>query len=157
MNTTSTHGTPSHQPTQPTQSPRTLIDRHVRGHTLKDHHHWVEVFLHDGSDVTDTDLLAFRADLHAVENWESKPVLIHMGALVGVSIEGRKRIGRYTHPTPVAVVGEKPMDKVMANFILRSPTQARHFPTRAHALQWLGLNQPTPENPAPLTTETSRI
>jgi len=53
--------------------------------------------LNDGNDVTDTDLLAFRADSHEVTNWRAKLVLIHMGSLIGVNFKGRQRISRYTH------------------------------------------------------------
>ncbi|MEG9249996.1 hypothetical protein V6S67_18045 [Arthrobacter sp. Soc17.1.1.1] len=113
----------------------------VPRHTIEDHGHWIEVRLIDGSDVTDADLLAFRDDLTALPGWREKPVLIHMGALRGVSLEGRQRLIRYRHPTLVAVLGSGPMDRVLANFIIRS-TRAQYFSTRADALHWLSIDNP---------------
>ncbi|MUK00983.1 hypothetical protein GM708_02980 [Vibrio cholerae] len=124
-------------------APRSTRVRQAKGYAMEDHGGWIEVLLTDGSTVTDTDLLAFRDDLVAITDWRVKPVLIHMGALRGVTIEGRRRISRYEHPMPVAVLGAGPMDEVLANFILRSPTRARYFPARPEALDWLGIDRPT--------------
>lgn len=121
--------------------PETPSEFDVRAHTIEDHVRWIEVRLVDGSDVTDADLLTFRDDLAAIPKWREKPVLIHMGALHGVSLNGRQRISRYRHPTRIAVLGINPMDRVMAHFIIRS-TRAQYFTTRIDALHWLGINDP---------------
>lgn len=113
----------------------------VHAHTIEDHRQWIEVRVGDESDVTDADLLAFRNDLAAIPRWREKPVLIHMGTLRGVSLEGRQRLIQYQHPTAVAVLGSSPMDRVMAHFIIRS-TRAQYFSARADALRWLGIDHP---------------
>lgn len=110
-----------------------------RKHIIREHDRWIEVFLDDHSDITDADLLVFRADLHEVRDWQTKPLLIHMGSLIGVSLEGRRLIRRHLHPTPVAIIGRHPMDRVMASFILPPSPQTRYFPVLADAQQWLQI------------------
>ncbi|THJ66554.1 hypothetical protein E8P82_08875 [Arthrobacter echini] len=114
--------------------------RHVLEHCeIFDHHQWLEVVLSAHHDVTDRDLSVFRSGLDAVAGWRSKPMLIHMQSLRGVSLEGRERIGRYRHPTPIAVVGTGPVDEIIASFTLRSPSSTRYFSDRVEALLWLGI------------------
>lgn len=117
--------------------------RHVLEHCeILDHRAWMEVVLSPGHDVTDADLLVFRAGLHEVADWQSKPMLIHMRSLLGVSLEGRARISRYRHPTPIAVVGCSPLDEIIASFTLRSPSRTEYFSDRLEALRWLGIDPP---------------
>ncbi|TYD00151.1 hypothetical protein FQ377_01395 [Arthrobacter echini] len=117
--------------------------RHVLEHCeILDHRRWMEVVLRAGHDVTDADLLVFRAGLREVADWQSKPMLIHMRSLLGVSLEGRARISRYRHPTRIAVMGNSPMDEIIASFTLRSPSRTEYFSDRLEALRWLGVAPP---------------
>lgn len=110
--------------------------------TIEDRTHWIEAHLNDGLDVHEPDLLAFRTALIALQGWEKKPVLIHMGAMTGVSLTVRNRLGQYTHPTPVAVLGATLMDEVIAAFFLRSPTHTKYFTSYNQALHWLRTHPP---------------
>ncbi|KNC19036.1 hypothetical protein AC792_08660 [Arthrobacter sp. RIT-PI-e] len=114
------------------------------GFVLVDHEYRVEAHLHDGLDVHEVNLLAFRTALRAISGWESKPVIIHMGAITGVSLTVRNRLSNYTHPTPVAVIGSTLMDEVIAAFFLRSPTRTKYFTSHEDALHWLTDTHPSP-------------
>ncbi|TYD00597.1 hypothetical protein FQ377_04025 [Arthrobacter echini] len=107
------------------------------GFVMQNHNHLIEAHLDDGLYVDEAGLVSFRTALRAINGWEKKPVLIHMGAITGVSLTVREKLSLYTHPTPVAVIGSTLMDKVLAAFFLRSPTHAKYFSSYDDALHWL--------------------
>lgn len=134
---------PSTHPPSPAPNENAPRDK-SDGFVLVDHEHRIEAHLHDGLDVHETNLLAFRTALRAISGWERKPVIIHMGAMTGVSLTVRNRLSNYTHPTPVAVIGSTLMDEVISAFFLRSPTRTKYFTSHKDALHWLTDTHPSP-------------
>lgn len=68
------------------------------------------------------------------------PVLLIISGVVGVSAEARQVYAGSIAASAFALVGESPVDRVIAHYLLRSKTEtipAEFFLSRTEALEWL--------------------
>ena len=68
------------------------------------------------------------------------PVLLNISGVVGVSVEARQVYAGSIAASAFALVGESPVDRVIAHYLLRSRTEtipAEFFLSRTEALEWL--------------------
>jgi hypothetical protein len=69
------------------------------------------------------------------------PVVLVICGVVGVSIEARQAYVSSIAASAFAVVGETPVDRVIAHYLLRSKTEtipAQFFTSETEAVEWLG-------------------
>ena len=69
------------------------------------------------------------------------PVLLVITGVVGVSVEARQVYAGSIAASAFALVGESPVDRVIAHYLLRSRTEtipAQFFTSEAEAIEWLG-------------------
>ena len=67
-------------------------------------------------------------------------VMIVVSGVVGVSVEARRVYAESITARAVALVGESPVDRVIAHYLLRSRSEsipAEFFLSRPAALEWL--------------------
>ncbi len=80
------------------------------------------------------------AAVRALAGGERAPVLLVISGVVGVSVEARQVYAGSIAATAFALVGESPVDRVIAHYLLRSRTEtipAEFFMSRTEALEWL--------------------
>lgn len=68
------------------------------------------------------------------------PVLMIITGVLGVSIEARQVYANLIPPSRFALVGESPVDRVIAHYLLRwthESTPARFFTSKVEAVGWL--------------------
>ncbi|SDL71330.1 hypothetical protein [Arthrobacter sp. ok362] len=68
------------------------------------------------------------------------PVLLVISGVVGVSIEARQVFSGSIAATAFALVGESPVDRVIAHYLLRSRSEtipAQFFTSESAAVEWL--------------------
>lgn len=69
-----------------------------------------------------------------------KPVLLVITGVVGVSMEARRVYSGSIAATAFALVGESPVDRVIAHYLLRSRSEtipAQFFTSESAAVEWL--------------------
>ena len=74
-----------------------------------------------------------------------RPLLVDMTGIAALSRDAHKYFGQRSRISRVAIVGESPVDRVIANFGLRvspPPVPSRFFNSRAAALAWLQATTP---------------
>lgn len=80
------------------------------------------------------------AAVRALADGKRMPVLLVISGVVGVSVEARQVYSGSFAASAFALVGESPVDRVIAHYLLRSRTEtipAEFFTSRADALKWL--------------------
>ncbi|WCI09778.1 hypothetical protein PJ267_10040 [Arthrobacter sp. OVS8] len=74
-------------------------------------------------------------------NGRRMPVMLVITGVVGVSVEARQVYAGSIAASAFALVGESPVDRVIAHYLLRSKTEtipAQFFTSEAEAIDWLG-------------------
>jgi hypothetical protein len=69
------------------------------------------------------------------------PMLLVITGVVGVSVEARHVYATSIAASAFALVGESPVDRVIAHYLLRSKTEtvpAQFFTSESEAVEWLG-------------------
>ncbi|MBG6182371.1 hypothetical protein IWX65_000300 [Arthrobacter sp. CAN_A214] len=74
------------------------------------------------------------ADLHGPS---ILPLLVNMTGISMVTPEAREGMMNYRRFSHVALIGEDPVDEVMAAFSHRSPVPTRYFTSETDGLHWL--------------------
>ncbi len=80
------------------------------------------------------------AAVRALADGRRVPVLLVISGVVGVSVEARQVYAGSIAASAFALVGESPVDRVIAHYLLRSKTDtipADFFLSRTEALEWL--------------------
>lgn len=68
------------------------------------------------------------------------PVLLVITGVVGISVEARNAYSTSIAASAFALVGESPVDRVIAHYLLRSKTEtvpAQFFTSESDAVEWL--------------------
>jgi hypothetical protein len=81
------------------------------------------------------------AAVRAMTAGRRMPVVLVITGVVGVSVEARHIFATSITATAFAVVGESPVDRVIAHYLLRSRSEsipAAFFASEAEAIEWLG-------------------
>lgn len=100
----------------------------------------IEVALPPNREIEGPEARAAGAAVRALANGKRMAVLLVISGVVGVSVEARQVYAGSIAATAFALVGESPVDRVIAHYLLRSRTEsipAEFFSSRTAALEWL--------------------
>lgn len=101
----------------------------------------VQVTLPPNEEVAGAEARVAGAAVRAIANGRRVPVMLVMTGVVGVSVEARQVYVSSIAASAFALVGESPVDRVIAHYLLRSRTEtipAQFFTSEAEAVEWLG-------------------
>ncbi|WP_160667593.1 DUF7793 family protein [Pseudarthrobacter sp. ATCC 49987] len=101
----------------------------------------IAVALPANGEIAGPEARAAGAMVRALANGRRMPVLLVITGVVGVSVEARHVYSTSIAASAFALVGESPVDRVIAHYLLRSKTEsipARFFTSEAEAIDWLG-------------------
>ncbi|MET3809310.1 hypothetical protein [Arthrobacter sp. UYEF3] len=100
----------------------------------------IEVTLPPNQEINGPEARVAGAAVRAFADGRRVPVLLVISGAVGVSVEARQVFAGSIAATAFAIVGETPVDRVIAHYLLRSKTEtipAAFFCSRTEALEWL--------------------
>lgn len=101
----------------------------------------IEVALPANEEIEGPEARVAGAAVRALANGRRVPVLLIITGVVGVSVEARHVYSTSIAASAFALVGESPVDRVIAHYLLRSKTEtipAQFFLSEAEAIDWLG-------------------
>ena len=101
----------------------------------------IEVVLPANQEIEGPEARVAGAAVRALAHGRRVPVLLVITGVVGVSVEARHVYGTSIAASAFALVGESPVDRVIAHYLLRSRTEtipAQFFLSEAEAIDWLG-------------------
>lgn len=100
----------------------------------------IEVQLPANGEVGRPEALMAAAAVQDLAEGKRSAVMIVVSGVVGVSVEARSVYAESITARAVALVGESPVDRVIAHYLLRSRSEsipAEFFLSRHAALEWL--------------------
>ncbi|MHA7241318.1 DUF7793 family protein [Arthrobacter sp. TMS1-12-1] len=77
---------------------------------------------------------------------ELLPLIVVMGGIDGLTFRTRVGMNSYRGFSRVALIGDGPVDEVMAGFAVNSLTPTRYFTSETEALSWIKERQSTAED-----------
>lgn len=101
----------------------------------------IEVALPANQEIAGAEAQVAGATVRAMANGRRMPVLLVITGVVGVSVDARQVYATSIAASAFALVGESPVDRVIAHYLLRSRTEtipAQFFTSKAEAIDWLG-------------------
>ena len=101
----------------------------------------IEVALPANEEIEGPEARVAGAAVRALADGRRMPVLLVITGVVGVSVEARHVYSTSIAASAFALVGESPVDRVIAHYLLRSRTAtipAQFFLSEAEAIGWLG-------------------
>jgi hypothetical protein len=101
----------------------------------------IEVALPANQEIKGPEARVAGAAVRALAKGRRVPVLLIITGVVGVSVEARHVYSTSIAASAFALVGESPVDRVIAHYLLRSKTEtipAQFFLSEAEAIDWLG-------------------
>jgi hypothetical protein len=101
----------------------------------------IEVVLRADREVAGSEARAAGAMVRAIAQGRRMPVLLVITGVVGISLEARQVYATSVAASAFALVGESPVDRVIAHYLLRSKIEAvpaQFFTSEAAAAEWLG-------------------
>ncbi|MET4094961.1 hypothetical protein [Arthrobacter sp. UYCu712] len=101
----------------------------------------IQVTLPPNEEIAGAEARIAGATVRALADGRRVPVLLVITGVVGVSIEARHVYASSIAASAFALVGESPVDRVIAHYLLRSKTEtipAQFFTSEAEAAEWLG-------------------
>lgn len=79
--------------------------------------------------------------LSELSDQELYPLIVVMGGIDGLTLKARLGMNSYRGFSQVALIGEGPVDEVMAGFAYNSQTHTRYFQSETDALAWIEESQ----------------
>jgi hypothetical protein len=101
----------------------------------------VQVTLPPNEEIAGAEARVAGAAVRAIADGRRVPVMLVITGVVGVSAEARQVYVSSIAASAFALVGESPVDRVIAHYLLRSKTEAipaQFFTSEAQAVEWLG-------------------
>ncbi|HEX9086424.1 MAG TPA: hypothetical protein VF867_02725 [Arthrobacter sp.] len=101
----------------------------------------IEVALPANEEIEGPAARVAGAAVRALANGRRLPVLLVITGVLGLSLEARHVYTTSIAASAFALVGESPVDRVIAHYLLRSKTEtipAQFFMSEAEAIDWLG-------------------
>lgn len=101
----------------------------------------VQVTLPPNEEIAGAEARVAGAAVRAIADGRRVPVMLVITGVVGVSVEARQVYVSSIAASAFALVGESPVDRVIAHYLLRSKTEAipaQFFTSEAEAVEWLG-------------------
>jgi hypothetical protein len=100
----------------------------------------IEVMLPPNQVIEGPQARVARAAVHSLAKGRRLPVLLVITGVVGISVEARHVYATSFAASAFALVGESPVDRVIAHYLLRSKTEtvpAQFFTSESDAVEWL--------------------
>ncbi len=100
----------------------------------------IGVVLPPNQEIAGPEARVAGATVRSLANGRRMPVLLVITGVVGVSAEARHVYVRSIAASAFALVGESPVDRVIAHYLLRSRTEAvpaEFFVSESAAIEWL--------------------
>jgi hypothetical protein len=100
----------------------------------------ISVDLPRGAAFTDEVAVSTSSRLQVLSGGQPCRVLMRLKGVASISRMARSMLGRQTNASAIALVGESPVDRVIANFVLGaepSECPVRYFDSEPQALEWL--------------------
>ncbi|WP_445155187.1 DUF7793 family protein [Arthrobacter sp. Hor0625] len=100
----------------------------------------IEVALPPNREIEGPEARVAGSTVRTLADGKRVPVLLTISGVVGVSVEARQVYAGSIAASAFALVGESPVDRVIAHYLLRSKTEtipAQFFVSRTEALEWL--------------------
>lgn len=104
----------------------------------------------DVTTISAKDVQATADAFETVLGPDRRPLLVHVGALGGITPEARQMLLEGTHPTRVAILTEDLVTKVITAFAYAAVRPTRLFSDETEATRWLLNAHPGPK-PGPET------
>ncbi|WP_104118392.1 STAS/SEC14 domain-containing protein [Arthrobacter sp. B1805] len=107
--------------------------------------------------ISGEDVQATADAFETVFGPDRRPLLVHVGALGGITAQARQMLLEGTHPTRVAILSADLVTKVITAFAYAAVRPTRLFSDETEAIRWLldALPEPKPEHadadPSPLS------
>lgn len=101
----------------------------------------IEVMLPANEEIEGPEARVAGAAVRALAHGRRMPVLLVITGVLGLSVEARHVYSTSIAASAFALVGESPVDRVIAHYLLRSRTEtipAQFFLSEAEAINWLG-------------------
>jgi hypothetical protein len=101
---------------------------------------FIQVTLPPNQEISGAQAQVAGAAVRALADGRRVPVMLVITGITGVSAEVRQVYTSATAVSAFAVVGESPVDRVIAHYLLRSRTEAipgEFFTSEAEAIDWL--------------------
>jgi hypothetical protein len=101
----------------------------------------IRVTLPPNEEIAGAEARVAGTAVRALANGRRVPVVLVITGVLGVSVEARQAYVSSIAASAFAVVGETPVDRVIAHYLLRSKTEtipAQFFTSEAEAVEWLG-------------------
>lgn len=101
----------------------------------------IEVTLPANQVISGRQACAARSAVRSLAHGQMRPVLLVITGVLGVSVEARQAYVSSEEPAAFALVGESPVDRVIAHYLLRWATEAtpaKFFTSERDAVRWLG-------------------
>ncbi len=101
----------------------------------------IKVTLPPNEEIAGAEARAAGTTVRALADGRRMPVLLVITGVVGVSVEARQVYATSIAASAFALVGESPVDRVIAHYLLRSKSEtipAQFFTSEAEAAEWLG-------------------
>ena len=101
----------------------------------------IEVALPANVEIEGAEARVAGAAVRALAHGRRMPVLLVITGVVGISVEARHVCSTSIAASAFALVGESPVDRVIAHYLLRArseTTPAQFFLSEAEAIDWLG-------------------
>jgi hypothetical protein len=101
----------------------------------------IQVTLPANEEIGGAEARVAGAAVRALADGRRVPVMLVISGVVGVSVDARQVCVSSIAASAFALVGESPVDRVIAHYLLRSRTKAipaQFFTSEAEAVEWLG-------------------
>lgn len=101
----------------------------------------IEIVLPADAEIEGPDARMAGTEVRALANGRRMPVLLTITGVMRISPEARHVYSSSIAASAFALVGETPVDRVIAHYLLRSKTEtipAQFFMSEAEAIDWLG-------------------
>ncbi|KNC19392.1 hypothetical protein AC792_06575 [Arthrobacter sp. RIT-PI-e] len=105
----------------------------------------IEIRWRPGVVIGPAELDVLANTLTHVPGWTAVPILIHLGLIRHITLPARTALLQYRHLGPIGLVGNDPVDRVIAAFITQSRSRTRYFEDVTDAQAWLAsVGDPAP-------------
>ena len=101
----------------------------------------IEVTLPANQEIEGAEARVAGAAVRAMAGGRRMPVVLVITGILGVSVEARHVFATSVAASAFALVGESPVDRVIAHYLLRSKSEtipAGFFSSEEEAIEWLG-------------------
>lgn len=101
----------------------------------------IQVTVPPNKEIAGAEARVAGAAVRALADGRRVPVVLVITGVMGVSVEARQAYVSSIAASAFAVVGETPVDRVIAHYLLRSKSETipgRFFTAEAEAVEWLG-------------------